>query len=169
MISWLKANAHKYTASELSEKLNINESTIRYKLDKLDIPFKVSRNRNGINLDFIESEGRHYTLREMSKLFGVSEKNVNSQMLNAFIPFLPDKCERVDKGSRVLRNCNMVKLSVGDRLRVIHIKTDDYGADYDYNCTVIEDYGYYYLVQKDNGVKTTIHKVDESINLRVID
>lgn len=168
-IEWLRANAADYKLQELADKFYVTKAVMRNLLNRENIHWKNKRipKKTQFTIDFMESEARHMTLKEMSDKFNKSQNYIQSALSGRLLPYLRKHDERVPRHQRVQRKVNMVKLNVGDYVKIIDLATEE-NNKMDFKAEVIADYGYYYLLKKDNGVKTTIHKVDENINIAIL-
>lgn len=168
-IEWLKENAADYKLQELADKFYVTKAVMRNLLNRENIYWKNKRipKKTQFTIDFMESEARHMTLKEMSDKFNKTQENIRDTLNSKLLPYARKDNEKVPRKQRVQRKVNMVKLNVGDYVKIIDLATEEKNK-MDFKAEVIADYGYYYLLEKDNGVKTTIHKVDENINIAIL-
>lgn len=168
-IAWIKEHAKDYRLNELADKFYVTEASMRNLLNRERIHWKNKRitKKEQFTIDFMESEARHMTLKEMSEKLGKSQDSIRVALTDRLLPYLPTGKEKVKESERVDRKANMIKLSAGDYIKVIDLVSEEETIA-NFTATVIANYGYFYLLEKDNGVKTTIHKVDETVNIAIL-
>lgn len=168
-IAWIKEHAKDYRLNELADKFYVSEYVMRKLLNKEKIHWKNKKlpRKKEFTIDFMETEARHMTLKEMAERFNTSQQRINNALNSTMLPFLSDSAERIPKHQRVDRKVNMIRLDVGDYIKVMDLVGQEETKE-QFTATVIANYGYFYLLEKDNGVKTTIHKVDENINIAIL-
>lgn len=168
-IAWIKEHAKDYKLQELADKFYVTKAVMRNLLNRENIHWKNKRitKKEQFTIDFMETEARHMTLKEMAERLNTSQQRINNALSSTMLPFLSDSTERIPEHQRVDRKVNMIKLSVGDYIKVIDLVGQEETKE-QFTATVIANYGYFYLLEKDNGVKTTIHKVDETVNIAIL-